>query len=102
MDASVCSGPPVTQNGTHSFCEPTTKGNIQFADFNAISSIGGFAYGLTQLLFVYIVIKCALGGKKAKPRVWEGAKGLEWIVPSPAPFHTFETPPKITKGMLEN
>jgi hypothetical protein len=21
--------------------------------------------------------------------------GLEWEVPSPAPFHTFETPPKL-------
>jgi len=76
--------------------------NIQFADFNMMSSIGGFAYGVTQLLFVYIVIKCALGGKKAKAVSWEGAKGLEWTVPSPAPFHTFETPPKIKKGMLEN
>jgi heme/copper-type cytochrome/quinol oxidase subunit 1 len=28
--------------------------NIQFADFNMISSIGGFAYGISQLLFVYI------------------------------------------------
>ena len=24
-----------------------------------------------------------------------GAEGLEWEVPSPAPFHTFETPPKL-------
>ena len=76
--------------------------NIQFADFNMISSIGGFAYGLTQLLFVYIVIKCALGGKKAKALSWEGAKGLEWSVPSPAPHHTFETPPRLTKAMLEH
>ena len=76
--------------------------NIQFADFNMVSSIGGFAYGLSKLLFVYIVIKCALGGKKAKDRVWEGAKGLEWYVPSPAPHHTFETPPKLTKEMLEH
>ncbi len=75
--------------------------NIQFADFNMISSIGGFAYGLTQLLFVYIVIKCALGGKKSKALSWEGAKGLEWTVPSPAPHHTFERPPKLTKAMLE-
>ncbi len=67
-----------------------------------ISSIGGFAYGLTQLLFVYIVIKCVLGGKKAKALSWEGAKGLEWSVPSPAPHHTFETPPKLTKAMLEH
>ena len=26
---------------------------------------------------------------------WEGAEGLEWTVPSPAPFHTFETPPLV-------
>jgi cytochrome c oxidase subunit 1 len=24
---------------------------------------------------------------------WDGSKGLEWTVPSPAPHHTFETPP---------
>jgi cytochrome c oxidase subunit 1 len=33
--------------------------------------------------------------KKATDRVWEGAKGLEWTVPSPAPFHTFDVPPVI-------
>ena len=25
----------------------------------------------------------------------KGAEGLEWEVPSPAPFHTFENPPKL-------
>jgi cytochrome c oxidase subunit 1 len=27
--------------------------------------------------------------------VWEGAEGLEWTVPSPAPYHTFATPPQV-------
>jgi cytochrome c oxidase subunit 1 len=67
----------------------------QFADFNAIISIGGFAFGLSQLLFVAVVFKCIKGGQKATDQVWEGAEGLEWEVPSPAPYHTFETPPKI-------
>jgi len=31
--------------------------STQFTEFNQISSIGGFAFGLTQLLFVYIVYK---------------------------------------------
>jgi cytochrome c oxidase subunit I len=35
-------------------------------------------------------------GEKAPQKPWEGAEGLEWEVPSPAPFHTFETPPKLT------
>ena len=38
--------------------------SVQFAEFNMISSIGGWVYGLSQLLFVYIIIKCVRGGKK--------------------------------------
>ena len=34
-------------------------------------------------------------GEKAPQNPWEGAEGLEWEIPSPAPFHTFETPPKL-------
>ncbi|WP_397572711.1 cytochrome c oxidase subunit I [Silanimonas sp.] len=69
--------------------------NVAFADFNMWSSVGGFGFGFMQLLFVYIVWKCARGGVKATDRVWEGAKGLEWTVPSPAPHHTFTKPPVI-------
>jgi cytochrome c oxidase subunit I len=68
---------------------------IQFTEFNMISSIGGFAFGFGQLLFAYIVWKCVRGGAPATAQVWEGARGLEWTVPSPAPLHTFDTPPKV-------
>lgn len=74
--------------------------SVQFADFNMISSIGGFAFGVGQLLFVYIVIKTIRGGEKAEARSWEGAKGLEWTVPSPAPHHTFDTPPELDDSQL--
>jgi len=67
----------------------------QFTDFNMIASVGAFGFGLTQLLFLYIVIKCIRGGEKASDNVWEGAKGLEWTLPSPPPYHTFETPPVV-------
>ncbi len=73
--------------------------NPQFADFNFLSSIGGFAFGLSQLILVYIVIQCIRGkGAKDEARSWEAAKGLEWTVPSPAPHHTFDTPPEIKHG----
>jgi cytochrome c oxidase subunit I len=68
---------------------------LQFADFNKIASIGAFGFGLTQLLLLYIVIKCIRGGEKVPARVWDGASGLEWTVPSPAPRHTFATPPVV-------
>jgi len=75
--------------------------SVQFADFNMVSSLGGFAYGISQLLFVYIVIKCVLGGKKATGQVWEGARGLEWTLSSPPPFHSFTKPPKVTKALMD-
>ncbi|MFN3709799.1 MAG: cytochrome c oxidase subunit I [Alishewanella aestuarii] len=68
---------------------------LQFADFNAFISVGGFLFGLSQLIFVWVIVKCARGGEKATAQVWEGAEGLEWQVPSPAPYHTFDTPPEV-------
>jgi cytochrome c oxidase subunit 1 len=32
-------------------------------------------------------------GEKAADRPWEGAHGLEWELPTPAPYHSWETPP---------
>lgn len=69
--------------------------SIQFADFNMVSSLGGFLFGFSQLIFVLVVVKCVRGGKPAKAVVWEDAEGLEWTIPSPAPYHTFETPPEV-------
>jgi cytochrome c oxidase subunit 1 len=67
----------------------------QFADFNMIASIGAFGFGLSQLIFLWCVIKCIKGGEKAPANPWEGADSLEWTLPSPAPYHSFETPPIV-------
>jgi len=70
---------------------------LQFADFNMWASIGGFGFGLMQVYFFFAVALPMIRGKgeKAPQRPWEAAEGLEWEVPSPAPWHTFETPPKL-------
>ena len=68
---------------------------LQFADFNMITSIGAFLFGTTQLLFVYILVKTVRSGKPAEQLPWDGAQGLEWSVPTPAPYHTFSTPPVV-------
>ncbi|MFK8082069.1 MAG: cytochrome c oxidase subunit I [Granulosicoccus sp.] len=69
--------------------------SLQFADWNMIATIGAFGFGFSQLMFVYIIVKCVRGGEKATDEVWEGARGLEWTVASPAPYHTFESAPAI-------
>jgi len=68
----------------------------QFADWNLLTSIGAFWFGASQLLFLYAVLKCIMGkGEKAPAKPWDGGDTLEWTVPSPAPYHTFETPPEV-------
>jgi cytochrome c oxidase subunit 1 len=67
----------------------------QFADWNMVASIGAFGFGLSQLVFLYAVIKTIRGGEKAPAKPWDGGTTLEWTVPSPAPYHTFETPPTV-------
>ncbi|GJL83226.1 MAG: cytochrome c oxidase subunit 1 [marine bacterium B5-7] len=68
---------------------------LQFAEFNMVSSLGAFLLGLSQIIFLINVLKTIKGGEKASDRVWEGSTGLEWTVPSPAPYHTFATPPVV-------
>jgi cytochrome c oxidase subunit 1 len=69
--------------------------NQFFADFNMISSCGAFLFGAAQIMLLYNVIATIRGGKKATDEVWENPEGLEWTVASPAPYHTFTTPPEV-------
>jgi len=69
---------------------------LQFADFNAISTVGAFGFGFVQLIFLYNIVVSIRNGKRVTDRrVWEGADSLEWDLPTPAPYHSFETPPKL-------
>jgi cytochrome c oxidase subunit 1 len=71
--------------------------STQFADFNTIASVGAIGFGLSQLLFVWVLLT-AKKGAKATAEVWDNPQGLEWTVPSPAPHHTFQTPPKLSSA----
>jgi cytochrome c oxidase subunit I len=68
---------------------------LQFTDFNAISSVGAFVFGFSQLIFLYNVVRTLRAGPRASAQVWEGASGLEWTLPSPPPHHSFQTPPEV-------
>ncbi len=69
---------------------------LQFAEWNMWSSIGAFIFGFSQLLFLYNVIECIRSSRKAADNPWEGADTLEWThLPSPAPYHSFETAPVV-------
>ncbi|MDK2124001.1 cytochrome c oxidase subunit I [Parachitinimonas caeni] len=66
----------------------------QFTEFNTMATVGAFAFGIAQVYFLFFVLLPTIkGGQKAPQRPWEGGQTLEWEVPSPAPFHTWEEPP---------
>jgi cytochrome c oxidase subunit 1 len=68
---------------------------VQFTDWNMVSSIGGFGFGLAQLLFPYLIWQCVRGGAKASSKVWETPRGLEWELPSPPPYHSWTEAPSL-------
>ena len=70
---------------------------LQFADFNMIASTGAFLFGISQLVFLFNVLRTLQVGRKivGTEQVWDGAKGLEWSLPSPLPYHTFTSPPAV-------
>ena len=74
--------------------------NVAFADWNLISSIGAFGMLCTPVFMFLILWHAKKHGPKATTQVWEGAHGLEWTVPSPAPPHTFTPPPVIRASDL--
>ncbi len=67
-----------------------------FAGWNFVASIGAFiSYGST-LFFIFIVFHTLFAGKRVGANYWgEGATTLEWSLPSPPPFHSYEEPPVI-------
>ncbi|MBI1214186.1 MAG: cytochrome c oxidase subunit I [Alphaproteobacteria bacterium] len=65
--------------------------------WNEISSYGAYLVGASTLFFVGVAIYTLAAGKKVGANYWgEGATTLEWMVPSPPPFHQFENQPVVT------
>jgi len=67
-----------------------------YADWNYWSSIGSYAAGFGALWFLWVVVEMYIRKRPAGNNPWgEGATTLEWTLPSPAPFHTFEEQPDM-------
>jgi cytochrome c oxidase subunit 1 len=67
-----------------------------FAPWNFVSSCGAYLSFASTIFFVVVAIYTLTAGKRVPANQWgEGATTLEWTVPSPPPFHTFEELPVI-------
>ena len=67
-----------------------------FAGWHKVSTYGGHIFGLSMFVFVIGVVLAFRSKERAADNPWgEGATTLEWTLPSPPPFHQFETLPRI-------
>jgi cytochrome c oxidase subunit 1 len=67
-----------------------------FTTWNQLASTGYTIMAIGMVIFFVNVIWSLMAGRKAEANPWgEGATTLEWTLPSPPPFHQFETLPKI-------
>jgi cytochrome c oxidase subunit 1 len=65
--------------------------------WNVVSSIGALISLVATILFLYILYEAFERKRVAGDNPWGvGATTLEWTLPSPPPFHTYETLPHIT------
>jgi cytochrome c oxidase subunit 1 len=67
-----------------------------FAGWNMVSSIGSYIAFAGFLVFLYGIAAQFARKVPAAANPWGvGATTLEWTLPSPPPFHTYETLPRI-------
>ncbi len=67
-----------------------------FAGWNLVASLGAFVSAIGVLVFFYLLYKTFTSGERCPANPWgEGATTLEWTVPSPPPFHTFNELPQV-------
>jgi cytochrome c oxidase subunit 1 len=68
-----------------------------YAYWNYISSVGSFFSAAATLIFIWVIVEMFMKKRKAGDNPWgAGATTLEWTLPSPPPFHQFNTLPRIT------
>ena len=68
-----------------------------FAGWNYWSSIGSYITGAATLVFFAAILLAFMKKKRAADNPWgPGATTLEWTLPSPPAFHSFEKLPRIT------
>ncbi len=67
-----------------------------WAALNLMSTVGGFIFGLAQILLFVNLFASLRRGAVSGPNPWE-AWTLEWSLPSPPPAHDFDTIPTIAE-----
>ena len=67
-----------------------------YAYWNQISSYGYYITAVGTVIFLVTAVYTLVAGRRCADNPWGvGATTLEWTLPSPPPFHQFNTLPQI-------
>ncbi len=67
-----------------------------FAGWNLISTYGSYISAIGVLLFLYVIWRGFTAGARVAENPWgPGATTLEWTLPSPPAFHSYDELPEI-------
>jgi cytochrome c oxidase subunit 1 len=67
-----------------------------YAGWNYVSSIGAFIAGFGVVIFLITMAEAFFAKRRAGDNPWGvGATTLEWMLPSPPPFHSYNEIPRI-------
>jgi cytochrome c oxidase subunit I len=66
--------------------------NVQI--YNQLSTVGGVIFGLSALVWVWVILRSSRRGEPASHNPWE-APSLEWAIPSPPPHYNFPALPTV-------
>ena len=67
-----------------------------FAGWNYVATVGSYISALGVLVFLVLMAEALVRRRPAPANPWgTGATTLEWTLPSPPPFHTFDELPRI-------
>nr|YP_009114064.1 cytochrome c oxidase subunit 1 [Hildenbrandia rubra]AHB62127.1 cytochrome c oxidase subunit 1 [Hildenbrandia rubra] len=78
-----------------------------YAGWNAVASYGSYVAFLSTLFFFYLVAASLVSQRSSKKAPWNFSKSpkfgnytLEWSMPSPPSYHTFDEVPAIYENQL--
>ncbi len=81
--------------------DPTQYAHLQHMQpINVFITISAFFLGLSQLIFIFNILKSVKWGEKVGINPWQ-ANTLEWVAPSPPPHGNFEKIPTVYRGPYE-
>ncbi len=66
-----------------------------YAGWNYVSSIGSYISAASAIVFLIMVFVTLKFGKKCPAKQWDGGTTIEWDLPSPPAFHSFDKLPVV-------